>query len=125
MLARTGRIIGVGASVIYIRVLDCIMNVSQEGAQLALELWKSDFWYSLFQVLAYLKINVCGSCWAVSIILKLYSFLDKIAVLAGFLLIFGLSCSQKYCVRKYTEEQPVPLCNLASMYAQPQDGLKM
>lgn len=88
MLARTGRILGVEASVIYICVLDCIMNVSQEGAQLALELWKADFWYSLFQVLAHLKINVCGSCWAISIILQLYPFLDKIAVLAGFLLSF-------------------------------------
>lgn len=77
---------GVGASVIFICVLDINMNVSQEGAQLALEWWKSDFWYSLFQVLAYLKMNVCASSWAISIILKLYPFLDKIAALAIFLL---------------------------------------
>lgn len=57
MLVRTGRITGVGASVIYICVLDCIMNASQEEAQLALELQRSDFWYSLFEVLAYLKIK--------------------------------------------------------------------
>lgn len=86
------------------------------------------FWYSLFQVLAYSKIDLCGSCWAVSIMLKLYPFLDKIAVLAGFLLFFfffGLSCNQKYCEKAYGREQPVPLCNRASMYALPQDGLKM
>lgn len=73
-----------GASVIYICVLDCIARISQEGVQLALELWKPDFWYSLFQVLAHLKINICGSCWDISMILKLYLFLDKIAVLAVF-----------------------------------------
>lgn len=48
MLARTGRIIGVGASVIYICVLDINMNVSQEGAQLALELGKCDFFGVLY-----------------------------------------------------------------------------
>lgn len=57
MQARTGRITGVEVSVIYICVLDCIMNASQEETQLALELQRSDFWYSLFQVLAYVKIK--------------------------------------------------------------------
>lgn len=77
---------------------------SPEGAQLAVELWKPEFWYSLLQVLAYLKINICGSCWDISMILKLYVFLDKIAALAGFLPFLDFSCDQKYCVRKYTED---------------------
>lgn len=43
MLVRTGRITGVGASDIYICVLDCIMNAPQEEAQLALELQRPEF----------------------------------------------------------------------------------
>lgn len=34
MLARTGRIMRVGATVVYIRVLDLCTSVSQEGTQL-------------------------------------------------------------------------------------------
>lgn len=61
------------------------MTVSLEGAQLALELWKSDFWYSLFQVVAYLKINMWFTLGYINNI-EIIPFLDKSAELAGFLL---------------------------------------
>lgn len=74
----------VGASETYICVLGLSMHVLQEGTQLALKLWQSDFWCSLFRHLACLKINVCGSCWTISIILKLHPCLGQTAVLAVF-----------------------------------------